>query len=52
MAQPIIAAPQIVALSDNNLAESRQQLKDIMLFMGDPETLHIFVSTVEQRRRQ
>jgi len=47
MSQPIIAAPQIVAMSDNNLAEARRQLKDIMPFKGDPETLHTFVSRVD-----
>jgi len=40
MSQPI------VALSDN-LSEARRQLKDIMPFKGDPETLHTFVSRVD-----
>jgi len=39
MAQPINDTPQVVALNDNNLAEARRQLKDIMPFEGDPETL-------------
>jgi len=47
MAQPVIAAPQVVALSYNNLAEARRQLKDIMPFKGDPETLYTFVSRVD-----
>jgi len=47
MAQPVIAAPQVVALSDNNLAEARRQLKDIMPFKGDPETLYTFGSRVD-----
>nr|P20828.1 RecName: Full=Retrovirus-related Gag polyprotein from transposon 297 [Drosophila melanogaster]CAA27159.1 unnamed protein product [Drosophila melanogaster] len=41
MSQPIIA------LSDINLAEARRQLKDIMPFKGDPETLHTFISRVD-----
>jgi len=47
MAQPTIATPQIVALSANNLAEAPRQLKAIMPFKGDPETLHTFVSRVD-----
>lgn len=46
MAQSIITAPQIVTLRDNNIAEFRRQLKDIMSLKGDPETLHTFVSRV------
>lgn len=47
MAQPNIAAAQLVALNDNNLAEARHQLKDIMPFKGDPETLYTFISRVD-----
>jgi len=47
MGQPNIAAPQIVALSDNSLAEARRQLKDIMPFMGDSATLYTFISRAD-----
>jgi len=36
-----------VALNDNKLAEARRQLKDIMTFNGDPETLYTLINRLD-----